>query len=601
MSTDSGVTWSQQGLLHPFPDNSIGVATDIDFIDGSHGLVSTESQAFLTSDQGLTWKRIGLGGQSCTFGLTPNILIIGDSAEVSSDGGGTWTRTFPTGYIQKYVREKNGEIFCLAGNSTTDQGNLFFTTDLGANWQTQFGILDWDTWSFAIDSCDANTIYAANEDAVKKRDGLSQVFVTPNGGATWSTPVSRPLNFLTGSIVTSNAAVYCQTIDSGIFRSTDRGKSWKSIGGPGNDYDTRMLVAISDNIIVASDQDGNVWRTTNSGGDSVKLPAYLSVSPSVVQFADSTAPCVVAPPMNVLIVKGCASAGVSHVKVQSSNADSNYFLATLDLSSDSVVVQFAPAGSRIYNADLVLTLSNDSSITIPLSGFGKAPPTISLFSNSAGNDTIGATVFVPVVMSPNSRSGILDLALHFDTSMLVYLGAFQDTNAVANQTGVKSPGLATLHFNLSDPRADSTLGYIGFRLFPLTTPCTSILFDSISITDGKSVICANTNVSFSANICSLAGCGATTLSDFLRYSKLPVLSLAPNPTSATTTLRTDTDLGEVSIEIYDVLGGLEATMGSPLSPASPISINTTTLASGLYSVRVRTAGFAASLRLLRIQ
>ncbi|MEP7236178.1 MAG: sialidase family protein, partial [Ignavibacteriota bacterium] len=102
-------------------------------------------------------------------------------------------------------------------------------------------------------------------------------------GATWSQVSILP--FLpTGHIVGFGEILYVQ-VDTerskaflGIYRSTDRGVSWQSVGGPSNDRDTRFSVTgCSGGVLYAFDYDnygkvGNVWKTRNGGDGSIYEP-----------------------------------------------------------------------------------------------------------------------------------------------------------------------------------------------------------------------------------------------------------------------------------------------------------------------------------------
>jgi hypothetical protein len=261
---------------------------------------------------------------------------------------------------------------------------------------------------------------------------------------------------------------------------------------------------------------------------------------------------------------------------------------------------FSPNAARSYSGTLKLMLSNDSVILVPLAGMGKAAPIVTLSSSNIENDTIGNVVFVPIKLSTTNTVGFLDLSLHFDTSMLIYQGTFVP-NSKTDLTTSRATGFARAHFDTLSAAQDSIIGYAAFQIFPTTTPCTTILFDSISIKNGKGLTCASVNPSFTATICSNISCGTTTLSNFLRYSKMPVLSIIPNPASGLTTLHSGTDLGAVEISIYDVLGDMRSEMSDVLSPAHPSEINTSSLPSGLYSVRVQSGRFGASVRLMHVR
>jgi hypothetical protein len=395
---------------------------------------------------------------------------------------------------------------------------------------------------------------------------------------------------------------YCQSITNGVFRSTDKGLSWKPIGGPCNQPDTRLIVAINNNIVIAADSEGNIWRTLNSGDDSVfALPSKVVVaSPTSILFADTILPCDIST-TGVGVFTTCGSY-VSISLMHISGPDSLYFLPQNVSDPDSAIILFSPNGARSYSGRLELTLSNDSVILVPLTGTGKAAPTITLSSANLENDTIGNVVFVPIKLSATHTTGFLDLSLHFDTSMLVYKGAYLTDSSKIDLTTASSAGFARLHFDsISTVSQDSIIGYAAFQIFPTTTPCASVLFDSISITNSKGFTCASVNPSFTATICSKVGCGTTTLTDFLRYGKVPTLSIVPNPASGVTAIQSNVDLGQVQIELYDVLGNMVMSTSDILSPSHPTSLNLSTLPSGLLSIHVQSAGIGLSQRLMHLR
>src|SRR5205085_11589718 len=116
-----------------------------------------------------------------------------------------------------------------------------------------------------------------NEDAVFSDDGFSNIFLSKDLGASWQSVIAKPTNigsyspFFVGSIAATECSVYAQSRADGIYRSTDNGQNWKSIGGPHICYDTRYLTALNANIIFALDSFGSIWATFNSGGDSLSV------------------------------------------------------------------------------------------------------------------------------------------------------------------------------------------------------------------------------------------------------------------------------------------------------------------------------------------
>ncbi len=114
--------------------------------------------------------------------------------------------------------------------------------------------------------------------------------MSTDGGLTWSVSVNNPTKYFAGNVVEGPNTVFAQTVSEvseGIFRSTDHGLAWTNIGGPSATGDTRLITAIDDNHIVASDVDGSIWITSNSGGDSITLPQTTSKNAQLVLSAPS--------------------------------------------------------------------------------------------------------------------------------------------------------------------------------------------------------------------------------------------------------------------------------------------------------------------------
>ncbi|MFI5202258.1 MAG: T9SS type A sorting domain-containing protein, partial [Candidatus Kapaibacterium sp.] len=220
----------------------------------------------------------------------------------------TWKNT--PGQYPMSVRYKNGIIYGFDGDSATG-GHIITSSDFGLTWQQSKAGIDFDSWSFAIDSCDPNRIYLSHENAVTQTDPFSKIFLSTDRGDTWQTIVSHPEPFFCGSVAEGNSAIYCQTVAQGVFRSTDRGMTWRSIRGPSVTFDTRLIAAINDNILLAVDNNGNVWRTYNSGGDSViapqSLPAktlFIPSQPSILNQSLCNTPVDTSIPLDIV---GCGT------------------------------------------------------------------------------------------------------------------------------------------------------------------------------------------------------------------------------------------------------------------------------------------------------
>jgi hypothetical protein len=243
-------------------------------------------------------------------------------------------------------------------------------------------------------------------------DILTTAMFTSDGGYSWHDCPLPSIDSLSYTpLVASRHAVYAQTYRNGIVRTMDFGQSWKEIGGPSNGVSnargvdwgfaaTGMLCTINDNIVIAVDTNGNVWRTMNGGGDSIPSAMLdsnmLFASPSSLFVGDTSSPCKVATE-TVNIAGVCGHQNILGVTVVGHDS-SNYLLqhtpATPTPSLDSIVVSLLADSDRDYHASLVLKLDDGTERTIILGGHGEPMPTAangaytfertSLFSSDSG-------------------------------------------------------------------------------------------------------------------------------------------------------------------------------------------------------------------------
>ncbi|HYM20355.1 MAG TPA: T9SS type A sorting domain-containing protein [Candidatus Kapabacteria bacterium] len=282
-SLDSGNTWQQ--ITTPL-SGSGNVISDICFFSKDTGAIVYINQgAFITNDRGVTWNHILVTGEcfGVSFARNGNELFVADRASLqgtisyTSDGGSTWTKqTVESSGGGAYEaiynpRSKTGYVLSRSVQSMYNS-HINISTDFGKSWSQQTGQVDLDSYSFMLDSCDASRVYITNEQYNETENGYSEIFLTTDNGQSWTSTIQEPKSFFSSSCsVSANAAYAGSSQGQGVFRSLDHGKSWKAIGGPSEHQDSRLLCAINDNIVLSSAPDGSIWRTTNSGGDSVKV------------------------------------------------------------------------------------------------------------------------------------------------------------------------------------------------------------------------------------------------------------------------------------------------------------------------------------------
>jgi photosystem II stability/assembly factor-like uncharacterized protein len=574
-SDDSGTTWSFI--------NNLSTPYDLQFLDQSNGIACCQNGTYTTADGGRTWKLLTLRSatSACFVGSTRNVVLLNrsGSVDITKDGGITWSVLNQNGFSFYVTTMRDGSILYFSGTSAG--GYLTRSTDLGFSWRKSAAGIDWDSYTFAVDSCDDARVYLSNEDGVSPTDQFSQVFVTGDLGNSWSQPIAMPIPFFCGSIAVTKNAIFCPTVADGVYRSVDHGQTWKTIGGPSNGNDTRLIAAINDNIIIATDILGNIWRTTNSGGDSVRPKTTVIVNPSLAQIKPGVLPCssgTVKLRMNAL----CDPLPQSSFKFR--GKDSLNFIAT-GISTDSVQITFEPDSAKVYSTNLEISFSNGEIIEIPVVAQGLPRPTITFSTSNVSNDTIGGSIYLPINVDSTSFLGSVDLSVRYDTTSLVYAGSYSPGSTV-DATTTRTPGLA--HIQLAKAASNilnRAVGYAVFKIFP----------------KDNAHVCALANSPIVSTVCGKLGCGTPLLSGYLRYGSLPHFDVVPNPSNGVTSIQSDVDLGEVTIEIFDALGNRVDRTITNLSAAHPVIVHSEPYPAGAYQIRILASSTSYTLHLLHLR
>ncbi|MDP4219080.1 MAG: T9SS type A sorting domain-containing protein [Bacteroidota bacterium] len=258
-SRDSGKTWTVS-----LPSMVGGeLVMNIDFFDNTTGLCRTPNHLYITKDGGLSWSEQPAPGSSGSrysifAGAATNIISLAQNGiYVSNDGGGTWTKKY-TGLNPNVAAYKDGGTVAVYEASAS---RLVISHDYGQTWQAK--PIDpniADSYSLDWDKCDPSLLYLTNEDYFAHNQNRSEIFATANEGDSWVSLIQKPYGFFNGGMSISRSAAYFQTLNYGIIATMDKGITWDSINGPSNYADTRWLTSINTGILIAVDQNGDVWR-----------------------------------------------------------------------------------------------------------------------------------------------------------------------------------------------------------------------------------------------------------------------------------------------------------------------------------------------------
>jgi photosystem II stability/assembly factor-like uncharacterized protein len=605
MSGDNGTSW----VLRSPKLYSNDVIRDVFFYDAVTGLVATGNGIiYRTDNQGVTWKEIHRSPSCsaiCFCGSINSIVLTsggGGTAEYSLDGGTTWKFTGLDAFAADVVPSIGNSAVALAGSITG--ASLFTTTDNGGSWTRMPGKVDLDSYTFGIDPCADSLIYVVNEEGTTVSDGVSEIFVTTDKGVTWKRYGLAARTFYCGSISVASNSVYVQTIGKGVFRSTNSGQTWISVGGPSAPYDTRLICALDDNLLLAGDANGSIWRTYNSGGDTVHGVVRftsLKIDPSSLFATDSLLRCDTPVVRSiVLTAKFCNVPSI----------DRQYFsgLDSLDYAlvrpgphaltgKDTISVSFLPGSGGAQHGALNIKLEDGSIITVPLFGYGKSTRSVTMTTNDVSTDTIGGTVLVPIVMHGDSALPAVECVIRYDTTTLIYTGAYGKDGSSIEKPGTRWPGHAAIHVDSLMLATDSLIGYAVFEGFPLDTTCHQVRFDSLTVLAPLTPCAFNPSGLAIARVCLAHGCGVAAISRFMRYRQFPDIRLYPNPANDHFALIASEN-AEASIEIVDILGHTVSknalSLSKNIAKQQPLS-NT---AKGKYFVRLEVRGMVRTIPLV---
>lgn len=382
MSPDSGLTWLDRT---PIPRSRI---IDLFFFDNMNGMIvpaAPTTWVWVTSDQGLSWRRLPVSINSQQFsagamaGSPKDIILLtllGD-VYITHNGGSSWSISRFAASAMDIVAKGKGVAYISSGNNRLTGSSLYETQDSGRTWRKLPGIFEWDSFQFAQDQCDENYFYVANEDVSAGFDGFSEIFVSADYGTSYRETDQHPVKYHSGSIVASKNAIFAQTTE-GIIRSTDRGLSWMNIGGPAHEYDTRMICAISNNILIASDTNGTIWRTVNCGGYPIPeaTTEELTWYPIEAFTSDSLAYCDSMVFDTLAICPNCIGQRIDITDGRLTGIDTGAYTIVSFTANNlcyRLILGFLAARVGTTNAAFVMTTTTGATYAIPLRGTGIIP------------------------------------------------------------------------------------------------------------------------------------------------------------------------------------------------------------------------------------
>ena len=255
---------------------------------------------YKSADGGRTWTHVGLEKTQAIARVridpsNPDLVYVAALGNPygpnpdrgiyrSKDGGKTWERVLfrdeKTGAIDLAMDPRNPNVL-YAGlwevfrtphslSSGGAGGGLFKSTDGGANWTELTGHAGlpkpiWGKLGVSVSGADSNRVYAI----IEAKDG--GVFLSDDGGTTWKLAnddrrLRQRAFYYTRIYADPQAKDTVYILNTGIYRSTDAGKTIRGIRVPhGDNHDLWIASNDPKRMINSNDGGGNV---TVNGGES---------------------------------------------------------------------------------------------------------------------------------------------------------------------------------------------------------------------------------------------------------------------------------------------------------------------------------------------
>ncbi len=259
-STDNGVTWA---LVDGFGGNSVRSL----LADGSCLYAGTFGCGVLRStDSGISWSRMNSGlttNDLANLSKCGSLLVAGgdDGVFLSRDSAKNWLSVGGPSFVQA-VATNGTDIFSGISASGGSPGGVFHMT--GGSWSSA-GLAGNTVYTMSMLG---TTIFAGTGD--------SGVYRSTDNGTSWK-PASAGLpNFAVLVLAVSGSNLFAGTQGGGVFRSTDMGNSWNACN---NGLSNLLVLSLSvdGGRLLAGTLGVGVYRSNDSGRSWVQIPNKTSI------------------------------------------------------------------------------------------------------------------------------------------------------------------------------------------------------------------------------------------------------------------------------------------------------------------------------------
>lgn len=286
-TTDGGANWQKLSVTTDPLD-----FRDIDAVDARTAYVlsignGAASRIYKTTDAGATWKLQFKNDDpkafydAMSFWDENHGIVIGDSIDgkfcimTTKNGGGTWVRV-PASALPAALENEGafaasgtniavfGKSYAWIGTGAGAKARVLRTADRGRTWKIAETplVAGASAGIFSVAFRDAKKGVIVGGDYKKENDAVDNLAVTRDGGVTWKL-VKGPTGFR--SVVAYLPNVRKEPMPetlvavgpSGADYSTDDGRTWKALAGPG--FDT-LSFARGQSIAFAAGARGSIGK-----------------------------------------------------------------------------------------------------------------------------------------------------------------------------------------------------------------------------------------------------------------------------------------------------------------------------------------------------
>jgi hypothetical protein len=382
LSSDNGVSWKgvNNGLVDDYYDNGLtNLRLSSLVVNGSKIYAGTGKGVFVSANNGDNWTFLGIKNFNVyRIGFIGSNLIISaqEGIYLSNNEGITWTS------IGDGLPITLGYSFAINGSTiyVASYAGFYTSTNNGA------------TWTLVNNGLSGNFVTDIITKGTKLYMGTSDdVFSSTNNGATW---VKSRFNQPVFSLLSNGSTIYAGLKDGAVYTSTDDGANWILKGNGITKSAVNTLAAVGTTVLAGNAQ--NMYSSTNNGDNWQESSKGLkTITNSAIATNQTT-----------------TLAGTEFGLYSSANNGANW--TKLSSNLDNVgIFSLDTLGSQIYasagSPEIYRTVNNGSTWT-PVNA-GLEPPIV---NNSSLNSTFllatsGTNIFAGNVngvylLKPNSSN-----------------------------------------------------------------------------------------------------------------------------------------------------------------------------------------------------